>query len=91
MAETRPRCFVCGDDYDALHEVGTEAPLGLPAGALVCGSCITNHLGLTGWSRRGGGWTDPLGHDEPIHEEGDRPADFQTIVAALEGRIPAAA
>jgi hypothetical protein len=52
----------------------------------ICAHCLPL-AGFTGWSHAAGGWADPLGHDEPLLEEGDLPAGWQTIGAALEGRL----
>jgi hypothetical protein len=85
VALLRPRCDACGEDTNPLFRVAVRVP-GMPLGSEVCAGCFPA-VGLTGWSHASGGWPDPLGADEPIPEEGNVPAGYQIIGAALEGRL----
>jgi hypothetical protein len=93
IAESRLRCYWCKEDANpvihiAVDEIDRNGQSML--GQNMCSYCIPR-AGLTGWSHAAGGWANPLGHDEPLAEEGDRPAIWQTIAAALEGRLVRAA
>lgn len=89
VAFLRPQCDYCHEDSNppitvqaAVFDLGGNSM----TGRRICRYCVSGQ-GLTGWSHAGGGWPNPLGRDEPIPEEGDKPAGLHEIVAALEGRL----
>lgn len=88
VALLRPRCDYCHDDMNLPIRVAVDIldGFGVPVrGQLICTGCFED-AGFTGWNADGGGWPDPLGHDEPIREEGDTPASHREIAAALQGK-----
>jgi hypothetical protein len=92
IAESYPRCDYCREDTNPVVHIAVDeidrngrSMMGLN----ICSHCIPR-VGLTGWSQAAGGWPNPLGHDEPLREEGDKPAAWQAIAAALEGHPLAA-
>jgi hypothetical protein len=89
VAESHARCDQCGDDANPLIHVAIDQ-IDLRGRSIIghniCAHCLPL-AGFTGWSHAAGGWADPLGHDKPLPEEGDQPAGWLTIAAALEGRL----
>jgi hypothetical protein len=93
VAEMRPCCDQCGDDMNPVFraQVGDFDLMGRASiGERICAPCLPR-AGFTGWTNAAGGWADPFGRDEPLPEEGDKPATWQQIGAALEGRYLEAA
>jgi hypothetical protein len=93
VAEGRQRCDFCEDDSNPVFRIGVDqVALGGRSmmGRKICAYCLPRE-GFTGWSYAAGGWPDPLGRDEPLPENGDKPAGWMAIGAALERRLSQAA
>jgi hypothetical protein len=85
VALLRPVCACCGEDTNPVFLVAIEDPYRRVRKGELVGAHVVEKRGFTGWN--GAGWPDPLGTDEPILEDGDRPVDFGAILEALRGKV----